>query len=146
MFGDALDGLTDADLGELTGTVPTVELPAASSRRGSGSSICSRAPSSIPRRSPPLGHAGRRYVNNHRITQVEHQVTLEHLATETMLVVRGGKKTTAWCASNSRNAPQHWLARSVQALDRLVANSTIWSGWTKTLPSSRPTRWSASSS
>jgi tyrosyl-tRNA synthetase len=32
------------------------------------------------------------YINNRRITEIEHQITLAHLATETMIVVRGGKK------------------------------------------------------
>jgi tyrosyl-tRNA synthetase len=35
---------------------------------------------------------GGAYINNRRVTELEHQVTLAHLATETMLVVRGGKK------------------------------------------------------
>ena len=34
---------------------------------------------------------GGAYVNDVQIKDVEHKVTLEHLATETMLVVRGGK-------------------------------------------------------
>lgn len=93
MFGDALDGLTDADLAELTGTVPTVELPRSELATGVGIvDLLARTVADSKGAARRLVTQGGAYVNNHRITQVEHQVTLEHLATETMLVVRGGKK------------------------------------------------------
>jgi len=93
MFGDSLEGLTDADLGVLSGTVPTVDVPR--SELSSGISIVdllARTVADSKGAARRLVTQGGAYVNNQRITQVEHQITLEHLATETMLVVRGGKK------------------------------------------------------
>jgi tyrosyl-tRNA synthetase len=93
MFGDALDGLTDADLGVLTGTVPTVELPRTELAAGLGIiDLLTRTIADSKGAARRLVTQGGAYVNNQRITQVEHLVTLDHLATETMLVVRGGKK------------------------------------------------------
>jgi tyrosyl-tRNA synthetase len=93
MFGDALDGLTDADLGELAGTVPTVDVPRTELALGVGIvDLLARTVVDSKGAARRLVTQGGAYVNNHRITQVEHQVTLEHLATETMLVVRGGRK------------------------------------------------------
>jgi tyrosyl-tRNA synthetase len=93
MFGDALDGLTDADLGELARTVPTVDVPRTELAAGVGIvDLLTRTIADSKGAARRLITQGGAYVNNHRITQIEHQVTLEHLATETMLVVRGGRK------------------------------------------------------
>ena len=93
MFGDVLEGLTDADLGVLVGTVPTVELPRSELASGVGIiDLLARTIADSKGAARRLVTQGGAYVNNHRITQVEHQVTLANLATETMLVVRGGKK------------------------------------------------------
>ena len=35
---------------------------------------------------------GGAYINNGKVTDLEHKVSLAHLATETMLVVRSGKE------------------------------------------------------
>jgi tyrosyl-tRNA synthetase len=93
MFGDSLDGLTDADLGMLAGTVPTFDVPRTELAAGVGIiELLARTIADSKGAARRLVTQGGAYINNHRITQVEHQVTLEHLATETMLVVRGGKK------------------------------------------------------
>jgi len=93
MFGDTLDGLTDADLSVLAGTVPTVEVPRTELAAGVGIvELLARTIADSKGAARRLVTQGGAYINNHRITQVEHQVTLEHLATETMIVVRGGKK------------------------------------------------------
>jgi tyrosyl-tRNA synthetase len=93
MFGDTLDGLTDADLGVLAGTVPTVEIPRTELAAGVGIlDLLVRTIADSKGAARRLVTQGGAYVNNQRITEVEHQVTLTHLATETMLVVRGGKK------------------------------------------------------
>ena len=93
MFGDSLDGLTDADLRMLAGTVPTVEVPRSELAAGVGIvELLARTIADSKGAARRLVTQGGAYINNHRITQIEHQVTLEHLATETMLVVRGGKK------------------------------------------------------
>jgi tyrosyl-tRNA synthetase len=93
MFGDSLDGITDADLSVLAGTVPTVEVSRSELAAGVGIvELLARTVVDSKGAARRLITQGGAYVNNHRITQVEHQVTLAHLATETMLVVRGGKK------------------------------------------------------
>jgi len=94
MFGDALDGLTDADLSLLAGTVPTIDVSRGELAAGvSIVDLLTRTIADSKAAARRLVTQGGAYVNNHRVTEVEHQVTLEHLATETMLVVRGGKKS-----------------------------------------------------
>jgi tyrosyl-tRNA synthetase len=93
MFGDSLDGLTDADLAVLTGTVPTVDVPRSELASGVGIiELLARTVSDSRGAARRLITQGGAYINNQRVTEVEHQVTLAQLATETMLVVRGGKK------------------------------------------------------
>jgi tyrosyl-tRNA synthetase len=93
MFGDSLDGLTDADLGVLAGTVPTVDVARTELATGVGIiELLARTIADSKGAARRLVTQGGAYINNQRVTQVEHQVTLAHLATETMLVVRGGKK------------------------------------------------------
>jgi tyrosyl-tRNA synthetase len=93
MFGDSLDGLTDADLGMLTGTVPTVDVARSELAAGVGIvDLLARTIADSKGAARRLVTQGGAYINNQRVTQVEHQVTLAQLATETMLVVRGGKK------------------------------------------------------
>jgi len=93
MFGDSLDGLTDADLGVLAGTVPTVDVPRSELATGVGIvDLLARTIADSKGAARRLVTQGGAYINNQRITELEHQVTLAHLATETMLVVRGGKK------------------------------------------------------
>jgi tyrosyl-tRNA synthetase len=93
MFGDALDGLTDADLGVLAGTVPTIEVSRTELATGVGIvDLLARTIADSKGAARRLVTQGGAYINNQRITQVEHQITLADLATETMLVVRGGKK------------------------------------------------------
>ena len=93
MFGDSLDGLTDADLGVLAGTVPTVDVARSELATGVGIvDLLTRTVADSKGAARRLITQGGAYINNQRVTEVEHQVTLAHLATETMLVVRGGKK------------------------------------------------------
>jgi tyrosyl-tRNA synthetase len=93
MFGDSLDGLTDADLAVLTGTVPTIDVPRSELASGLGIvDLLARTISDSKGAARRLVTQGGAYINNQRVTEVEHRVTLAQLATETMLVVRGGKK------------------------------------------------------
>jgi tyrosyl-tRNA synthetase len=93
MFGDSLDGLTDADLAVLAGTVPTVDVARSELVPGMGIvDVLVRTIADSKGAARRLITQGGAYVNNQRVTDVEHQVTLAHLATETMLIVRGGKK------------------------------------------------------
>jgi tyrosyl-tRNA synthetase len=93
MFGDSLDGLTDADLAVLAGTVPTVDVARSELASGVGIvDLLARTITDSKGAARRLITQGGAYINNQRVTEVEHQVTLAQLATETMLVVRGGKK------------------------------------------------------
>jgi tyrosyl-tRNA synthetase len=93
MFGESLDGLTDADLGMLAGTVPTIDVPRSELATGVGIiDLLTRTVADSKGAARRLISQGGAYINNQRVTEIEHQVTLAHLATETMLVVRGGKK------------------------------------------------------
>ncbi len=94
MFGGELTGLTDADLAELAGTMPTVELPRAELESGIGLIdllVRTQAADSkgAARRLITQGGA---YVNNAKVTDVEHKVTPAELTTATTLVLRSGKK------------------------------------------------------
>jgi tyrosyl-tRNA synthetase len=94
MFGDSLDGITDADLDVLAGTVPTVDVPRSELVTGVGIvDLLARTIADSKGAARRLITQGGAYINNQRVTEVEHQVTLAHLATETMLFVRGGKKS-----------------------------------------------------
>ncbi len=94
MFGGELAGLTDADLGALAGTVPTVDI--AHGELVTGIPIVellvrtTLADSKGAARR--LVSQGGAYLNNLKITEVERVVTVADLATATMLVMRGGKR------------------------------------------------------
>jgi tyrosyl-tRNA synthetase len=93
MFGDSLDGLTDADLAVLAGTVPTVDVPRSELATGIAIvDLLARTVADSKGAARRLVTQGGAYINNQRIAQVDHQVTLAQLATETMLVIRGGRK------------------------------------------------------
>jgi tyrosyl-tRNA synthetase len=77
----------------LAGTIPTVDLTRSELAAGvSIVDLLARTIADSKGAARRLVTQGGAYINNQRVTQVEHQVTLSHLATETMLVVRGGKK------------------------------------------------------
>jgi tyrosyl-tRNA synthetase len=94
MFGGELAGLTDADLAELAGTIPTVEIPRAELAGGIAIvdllvRIGVADSKGAARRLVTQGGA---YVNSVRIADVDHKVGTGDLATETLLVVRAGKR------------------------------------------------------
>jgi tyrosyl-tRNA synthetase len=93
LFGGSVTGMHDADLAVLLGTVPCVELPRADLAAGlTIIDLLARTVADSKGKARTLVTQGGAYVNNVRITEVDHQVTLAHLATETFLLVRGGKK------------------------------------------------------
>jgi tyrosyl-tRNA synthetase len=93
MFGGELAGLTDADLAQLAGTVPTVEVARGDLEAGvTIVDLLARTVADSKGAARRLVTQGGAYLNNVRIADVERTVTLADLATETMLVVRGGKK------------------------------------------------------
>lgn len=93
MFGGSLEGLEDRDLALLATTVPVVELPRQELAAGLGIvELLARTVADSKGAARRLVQQGGAYVNNVRISDLEHRVTLEHLATETFLVIRGGRK------------------------------------------------------
>jgi tyrosyl-tRNA synthetase len=93
LFGGSLDGLRDADLAVLLGTVPCVELPRAELAAGlTIVDLLARTVADSKGKARTLVTQGGAYVNNVRIGDLDHKVGLGDLATETMLLVRGGKK------------------------------------------------------
>jgi len=93
MFGGSLDGITEAVLLQLAGTMKTVDVARADLEAGVGIvDLIARVTGDSKSKARQLVQQGGAYVNNGKITELEHKVTLAHLATETMLVVRSGKK------------------------------------------------------
>ncbi len=93
MFGGSLEGITDAVLRQLAGTMKTVDVPRAELEAGVPIvDLLARLTGESKSKSRQLVQQGGAYVNNGKITDLDHKVTLAQLATETMLVVRSGKK------------------------------------------------------
>jgi len=93
MFGGSLEGITEAVLLQLAGTMKTVDVARADLEAGVGIvDLIARVTGDSKSKARQLVQQGGAYVNNGKITELEHKVTLAHLATETMLVVRSGKK------------------------------------------------------
>ena len=93
MFGSSLDGLTDADLGAISKIVPTVEVPR--SELAAGITLLELFARALGKSKGQVGElikSGGAYVNRKQIKDAMHKVTLDNLATESMLVVSGGKK------------------------------------------------------
>lgn len=93
MFGTSLEGITEAELASAAGIVTTVEIPRAELEAGIGIvDLLARTVTDSKGNARRLVTQGGAYVNRIKVTSVEHKVTLEHLATASMLVVSGGKK------------------------------------------------------
>jgi tyrosyl-tRNA synthetase len=93
MFGGSLDGVREDTLTLLSQVVPVVEIPRKELAAGIGIvDLLSRTVAESKSAARRLVQQGGAYVNNVRVSDVEHKVSIEHLATKTMLVVRGGRK------------------------------------------------------
>lgn len=93
MFGGTLEGLTDRDLSHLASIVPVVDVPRVELEAGIGIvELLARTVADSKGAARRLVQQGGAYVNNVRVAELEHKVTIAHLATETLLVVRGGRK------------------------------------------------------
>ncbi|MFO0726294.1 MAG: tyrosine--tRNA ligase [Myxococcota bacterium] len=93
IFGGTLEGMKDGDLALLAGTVPTVELPRAELEAGLGIvDLLAKTVADSKGAAKRLVTQGGAYLNNQRVSDLERKVGLSDLATETMLIVRGGKK------------------------------------------------------
>ena len=93
MFGGSLDGVREETLTLLAEVVPVVEIPRADLAAGIGIvDLLSRTVAESKSAARRLVQQGGAYVNNVRVSDLEHKVSTAHLVTKTMLVVRGGRK------------------------------------------------------
>jgi tyrosyl-tRNA synthetase len=93
MFGGSLDGVQERTLTLLAEVVPVVEIERSELSAGIGIvDLLSRTVAESKSAARRLVQQGGAYINNVRVADLEHKVTTEHLATPTMLVVRGGRK------------------------------------------------------
>ncbi|MEP7244615.1 MAG: tyrosine--tRNA ligase [Gammaproteobacteria bacterium] len=93
MFGGSLEGVQERTLTLLAQVVPVVEIARSELTAGIGIvDLLSRTVAESKGAARRLVQQGGAYVNNVRVADLEHKVTTEHLATQTMLVVRGGRK------------------------------------------------------
>lgn len=93
MFRGELASLTEADLGDLAGTIPTVELARAELAAGLGViDLLARTVADSRGAARRLVTQGGAYVNDVRVSDVDRKLGLADLATATFLVVRSGKR------------------------------------------------------
>jgi len=93
MFGGSLEGVTEDVLRMLTGTVPTVDISRSELEAGIPLvDLLARTTCDSKGAARRLIQQGGAYVNNVKVTELDHKVTVASLATETMLVLRSGKK------------------------------------------------------
>jgi tyrosyl-tRNA synthetase len=93
MFGGTLDGVREDTLTLLAQVVPIVEIARADLSAGIGIvDLLSRTVAESKGAARRLVQQGGAYVNNVRVSDVEHKVSTADLVTPTMLVVRGGRK------------------------------------------------------
>jgi tyrosyl-tRNA synthetase len=87
-----LDGLDLAELAALAETIPTVDVPRAELTAGVGIvDLLARTIADSKGAARRLIQQGGAYVNNVRISQIEHTVTAANLVGDMLLLVRGGK-------------------------------------------------------
>lgn len=88
-----LDGLDLGELAALAETIPTVDVPRTELTAGIGIvDLLARTVANSKGAARRLLQQGGAYVNNVRISDLEHKVTAASLVADTMLLVRGGKK------------------------------------------------------
>jgi len=97
LFGAEISSLSDAELAEIFADVPSQELPRATLAAGlavlDAFHISGLSKSKSDARRTIDGGGG--YVNNRRVTSIEAVLTPADLASETVLVLRSGKKSYA---------------------------------------------------
>jgi tyrosyl-tRNA synthetase len=88
-----LDGLDMGELAALAETIPTVEIPKAELAAGIGIvDLLARTVADSKGAARRLITQGGAYVNNVRISDLEHKVSATDLVADMLLLVRGGKK------------------------------------------------------
>jgi tyrosyl-tRNA synthetase len=95
MFGGTLDELSDADLEPLLVDVPCTTMPRSELETGASllDLLTRTALASSKGAARRLVSGGGIYVNNVRVSDANQTLTLSDLGTETMLVLRSGKKS-----------------------------------------------------
>ncbi len=95
LFGEKIEGLTDRELSSIFADVPSTEIPRAKFE-GEGIGVLDlftetglQKSNGAARRLIKQGGA---YLNNEKIERWDDPITLEHLASESMMVLRSGKK------------------------------------------------------
>ena len=98
LFGQEIEGLSDADLGDIFADVPSQEL---SRERLAGEglniidALCEASLAKSKGDARRTIQQGGAYVNNRRVEGIETQLTAEQLASESVMVLRSGKKKYA---------------------------------------------------
>jgi len=95
MFGGSLAGVTEAVLQQLVGTIPSFDIPRAELEAGIGViDLFARTLCDSKGKARTLVTQGGAYVNNEKAT-IDGKIATASLATETMLVLRSGKRDYA---------------------------------------------------
>ncbi len=93
IFGGTLDGVTEAVLQQLVGTVPAVDIPRTELAAGIGMiDLFARTLCDSKGKARTLITQGGAYVNNVKVGEIDRKISTTDLATDTMLVLRSGKK------------------------------------------------------
>jgi tyrosyl-tRNA synthetase len=88
-----LDGVSSDDLTKLAATIPTIDIPRTELTDGVGAiDLFARALEVSKTEARTKITQGGAYVNNVRVPDIKHRITLEHFAEQRLLLVRGGKK------------------------------------------------------
>jgi tyrosyl-tRNA synthetase len=88
-----LDGVSSDDLTKLAQTIPTVDLPRVELTDGIGAvDLFARALEVSKSEARTKITQGGAYVNNVRVPDAKHRITLDNFAEQRLLLVRGGKK------------------------------------------------------
>jgi tyrosyl-tRNA synthetase len=95
MFGGSLENLRDADLEPLLADVPTSELVRSELERGVAlvELLVRTELATSKGAARRLVTGGGVYVNNVRVADADRQLSLDDLGTETMIILRAGKKS-----------------------------------------------------
>ncbi|MBN1436336.1 MAG: tyrosine--tRNA ligase [Sedimentisphaerales bacterium] len=94
LFGQAIEGLSDATLNSIFADVPSTEMPRAKLNEGLGllDALCETKLCSSRGEAKKLLKSGGVYINNVRTDQLDMTLSPDSLASETILVLRSGKK------------------------------------------------------
>ncbi|HEY4179482.1 MAG TPA: tyrosine--tRNA ligase [Kofleriaceae bacterium] len=93
MFGGSLEGVTDDVLRQLAGTMPTVDISRADLDAGIGAiDLFARTLCDSKGKARTLITQGGAYINNIKVGSIDDKATAANLATQTMMVLRAGKK------------------------------------------------------